>query len=96
MPAPADTTLPPSIRSPGNLPSSEFGLAMGYVLAHHFLGMDDLHYGYWPPDLPVLPQNLARAQAHYTELLMSHIPAGVRSILDVGMGAGTTARKLVE
>jgi len=69
---------------------------MGWVLAHHFLGMNDLHYGYWPAGLPVVPGNLAAAQAHYTELLMSRIPAGVRSILDVGMGAGTTARKLVE
>jgi SAM-dependent methyltransferase len=94
--SPPEITLPLSIRSPGDLPSSEFGLAMGWVLAHHFLGMNDLHYGYWPADLPVIPQNLASAQAHYTDLLMSHIPAGVRSILDVGMGAGTTARKLVE
>lgn len=96
MPPSSESTLPLSIRSPGNLPSSEFGLAMGWVLAHHFLGMNDLHYGYWPAGLPVVPQNLAAAQANYTELLISRIPAGVRSILDVGMGAGTTARKLVE
>jgi SAM-dependent methyltransferase len=96
MPPSSESTLPLSIRSPGNLPSSEFGLAMGWVLAHHFLGMNDLHYGYWPQGLPVVPQNLAAAQANYTELLISRIPAGVRSILDVGMGAGTTARKLVE
>jgi len=36
MPSSSDSTLPLSIRSPGNLPSSEFGLAMGWVLAHHF------------------------------------------------------------
>lgn len=58
--------------------------------------MQDLHYGYWPADLPVVPQNFARAQAHYTDLLLSHIPPGVRTVLDVGCGAGNTARKLLE
>ena len=58
--------------------------------------MQDLHYGYWPADLPVVPQNIARAQAHYTDLLISHIPPGVRTVLDVGCGAGNTARKLLE
>ena len=82
--------------SPGDLPSSEFGLALGLVIGRHFFDMQDLHYGYWPPDLAVAPRNLAQAQANYTDLLMSHIPAGVRSILDVGCGAGNTARKLIE
>lgn len=83
--------------TPGaNLPSSEFGLAMGFIVGRHLLGMQDLHYGYWPADLPVTPQNLPRAQANYTELLISHIPSTVRSILDVGCGVGTTARKLLE
>jgi len=58
--------------------------------------MQDLHYGYWPADLPVSPQNLARAQAHYTDFLISNLPVGVKSILDVGCGAGNTARKLLE
>ena len=58
--------------------------------------MQDLHYGYWPPELERSPQNLAAAQAAYTELLISHIPKGAKSVLDVGMGAGNTARKLVE
>jgi SAM-dependent methyltransferase len=80
------------------LPSSEFGLALGFVIGRHFLNMQDLHYGYWPPadELPRVPQNLAQAQAHYTDFLMSHIPAGVTSVLDVGCGAGNTARKLLD
>jgi len=82
--------------SDGNLPSSEFGLALGFVIGHHFLNMQDLHYGYWPDGLPPVPQNLAQAQANYTDFLMSHIPAGVKSVLDVGCGAGNTARKLLE
>ena len=94
--APRQTTTPSPIPTNGNLPSSEFGLALGYVIGHHFLDMQDLHYGYWPAGLAPVPQNLAQAQAHYTEFLMSHIPAGVRSVLDVGCGAGNTARKLLE
>jgi SAM-dependent methyltransferase len=58
--------------------------------------MQDLHYGYWPPDLAVAPRNLAQAQATYTDLLLSHIPPGVRTVLDVGCGAGNTARKLLD
>ena len=88
--------MPPPIPTNGNLPSSEFGLALGFVIGHHFLNMQDLHYGYWPEGLPHVPQNLAVAQAHYTDFLMSHIPGGVKSVLDVGCGAGNTARKLIE
>jgi SAM-dependent methyltransferase len=80
----------------GALPSSEFGLALGFLIGHHFLNMQDLHYGYWPTGLPPVPQNLAQAQAHYTDFLMSHIPAGVKAVLDVGCGAGNTARKLLD
>ena len=58
--------------------------------------MQDLHYGYWTDDLELTPQNLPRAQARYTDELTADIPAGVRSILDVGCGAGNTARKLLE
>ncbi len=78
------------------LPSSEFGLALGYIVGHHFLNLRDLHYGYWPEGLPVEMQNLAQAQANYTDLLMSRVPQGVKSILDVGCGVGNTARKLLE
>jgi SAM-dependent methyltransferase len=86
------SNLPPV----AGLPSSEFGLAIGYVLGHHILNIRDLHYGYWPDDLPVNMQNLAKAQANYTDLLMSRIPQGVKSVLDVGCGAGNTARKLLD
>ena len=80
----------------GHLPSSEFGLALGFLIGHHFLDMQDLHYGYWPEGLAHVPQNLAQAQAHYTDFLMSHIPAGLKGVLDVGCGTGNTARRLLE
>lgn len=78
------------------LPSPEFGLALGLVLGRFAIGMDDLHYGYWAEDLPLIPANLPVAQARYTEELIKDIPPGVKSILDVGCGAGNTARKLLD
>jgi SAM-dependent methyltransferase len=86
----------PRIPDAAALSSSEFGLALGLIFGRFFLNMQDLHYGYWPADLPREPQNLAIAQAAYTELLISHIPRDARSVLDVGCGAGNTARKLLE
>jgi SAM-dependent methyltransferase len=86
----------PRVPDAAALSSSEFGLALGLIFGRFFLNMQDLHYGYWPPDLPREPQNLAVAQAAYTDLLMSHIPAGAKSVLDVGCGAGNTARKLLD
>jgi len=84
---------------PGHAPalkSPEFGLAMGLVVGRHVLGMEDLHYGFWTDDLALDLQHLPEAQARYTEELIADIPPGVRSVLDVGMGAGNTARKLLE
>lgn len=86
----------PAIPPGADLPSSEFGLAMGYLFGHYFMDMQDLHYGYWPIDLPPRPQHLALAQSRYTDFLMEHVPPGVRTVLDVGCGAGNTARKLLE
>ena len=86
----------PAIPSPGDLPSHEFGLALGLVVGRYAFKMQDLHYGYWTDDLPVEIQNIAAAQARYTEFLMERIPRGVRTILDVGCGAGNTARKLLD
>ena len=94
-PAPPAPPAPP-IPVGADLPSHEFGLAMGYLIGHYFLDMEDLHYGYWPIDLPPRPQHLALAQARYTDFLMQHIPSDVRTVLDVGCGAGNTARKLLE
>jgi len=94
--APAQASPAPPIPVGADLPSHEFGLAMGYLIGHYFLDMQDLHYGYWPIDLPPRPQHLALAQARYTDFLMQHIPSDVRTVLDVGCGAGNTARKLLE
>lgn len=86
----------PRVPDAAALSSSEFGLALGLIFGRFFLDMQDLHYGYWKPELPRVPQNLAVAQAAYTDLLMSHIPQSAKSVLDVGCGAGNTARKLLD
>ena len=78
------------------LKSPEFGLALGLVMGRFALDMHDLHYGYWTPDLELTPRNLPVAQARYTDMLMADIPEGVKTILDVGCGAGNTARKLLD
>jgi SAM-dependent methyltransferase len=78
------------------LDSPEFGLALGLVVGRFMLGMEDLHYGFWPDDLPVTPGNLPAAQARYTVELLAEIPVGVQTILDVGCGAGNTARQLLD
>jgi SAM-dependent methyltransferase len=75
--------------------SKEVGLVAGLNLFHFFLGTRDLHYGLWPDDLEVCIQNLPEAQKRYSDFLLSHIPAGVKRVLDVGCGAGGVASELL-
>lgn len=77
------------------LPSRELGLALGLLVGRHVLGLEDLHYGWWPDGLAPTLQNLPRAQAAYTDFLLQRIPDGVRTVLDVGSGAGNVAARLV-
>jgi SAM-dependent methyltransferase len=84
------------VKNAESLPSREFGLAIGLILGRFFVKMEDLHYGYWTDDIPIEMSNLSKAQAQYSDFLMSQIPEGVKSILDVGCGAGNTARKLLD
>ena len=75
--------------------SKEVGLVAGLNLFHFFLGSRDLHYGFWQDDLEVCIQNLPEAQKRYSDFLISHIPEGVKRILDVGCGAGGVATELL-
>jgi SAM-dependent methyltransferase len=84
------------VKNGESLPSREFGLAIGLILGRFFVKMQDLHYGYWTDDLPIEMPNLPKAQAQYSDFLISHVPEGVKTILDVGCGAGNTARKLLD
>ncbi|MBN2313033.1 MAG: class I SAM-dependent methyltransferase [Sedimentisphaerales bacterium] len=75
--------------------SREVGLKIGWLCGEYFLKMEHLHYGYWPDDLDVDITHLRLAQEEYVKFLTSHIPEGVKTILDVGCGAGRVARKLI-
>lgn len=72
------------------------GLVAGFIAGKHFVGANDLHYGYWPEGIEPHIRNLPAAQEEYSTFLLSHIPTDARRILDVGCGAGGLAAKLVE
>ena len=75
--------------------SREVGLKIGWICGEYFLKLKHLHYGYWIQGLDVDISNLGRAQEEYVKFLLSHIPKGVRTVLDVGCGAGQVAQKLL-
>ncbi|MEJ6404571.1 class I SAM-dependent methyltransferase [Yoonia sp. 2307UL14-13] len=70
------------------------GLDIGLAYTKWLTGAENLHYGYWD-GLDVCAANLGAAQATYTEKLFSRLPQGPCRILDIGGGAGETARKLI-
>ena len=76
--------------------SREIGLEIGAVCGKHFLKLEHLHYGYWTEDMDVEIFNLHIAQEKYVDLLISHIPEGAKTILDVGCGMGQISRKLLD
>ncbi len=76
--------------------SKEVGLEIGLSLGRFFFKTEHLHYGYWPPDLPIEPENFRKAQEHHSQLILDAIPEGVNFILDVGSGSGGLAEKMVE
>src|SRR4051794_25124600 len=71
------------------------GLVAGFLAGRHFVGLNDLHYGYWVDGVEPCIKNLAAAQEEYSKFLLSHIPTEARRILDVGCGAGGLASKLL-
>lgn len=76
--------------------SRELGLEVGAMFGRHFFKVEHLHYGLWTNGLGVDVSNLPQAQEKYTQNLLSHIPQGVKTILDVGCGAGKNAKRLVD
>lgn len=70
------------------------GLDTGLALIKWLTGAENLHYGLWD-GLDVAAGNLRRAQDAYTEKLFALLPPGPLRVLDIGGGAGETARKLL-
>lgn len=76
--------------------SRELGLEVGSLSGKYFLKLDHLHYGYWTSDIKVDISNLHLAQDNYAKFVISHIPEGVKTILDVGCGTGQVAKMLLD
>lgn len=76
--------------------SREIGLEIGSICGRYFLNLEHLHYGYWTNDLEVKVANLYAAQENYAKFLISHIPEGAHTILDVGCGTGQLAKTLID
>lgn len=72
----------------------ELGLVFALIFGRYFFHTEDLHYGLWTADLALETGNLRRAQEQHSELIISKIPDGVKSILDVGCGVGALAARL--
>ena len=70
------------------------GLDGGLAFIRWLTGAENLHYGLWT-GLEVTAGNLKAAQEAYTETLFGYLPDGPLRILDIGGGAGETARKLL-
>lgn len=65
------------------------------ALARHVARTDDLHFGYWDNGLAVQLCNLPLAQERHSQLILDRIPKAVRTVLDVGCGAGRMAARLL-
>ena len=74
--------------------SRSVGLDVAAELVKWLTGAENLHYGLWS-GLEVNASNLGAAQAAYTAKLFAFLPDGPLSILDVGGGAGETAKELI-
>lgn len=70
------------------------GLDVGLAFIRWLTGAENLHYGLWT-GLEVTAANLRAAQDGYTAKLFGYLPAGRLRILDIGGGAGETAKKLI-
>lgn len=71
------------------------GLEAGVALAKWLTGKEHLHYGLWT-GLEVRAANLGPAQEAYSQKLFALLPQGrALRILDIGGGAGETAKRLI-
>ena len=76
--------------------TKSLGLEIGLDFVEFLTGREHLHYGLWIDGLEPCAANLLAAQSEYTRRLAGMLPDGTLKILDVGGGAGETARELSE
>jgi SAM-dependent methyltransferase len=74
----------------------EADLRLFLVAGRELLQVDDLHLGLWAEGVDVNIRNLGVAQEAHSELIISHIPQGAKTILDVGCGVGKLSERLLE
>ncbi len=76
--------------------SQAIGLDIALELANFITGKSNMHYGIWD-GLQVNLANLGDAQEAYTKKLLSYLPKNRKlNILDIGGGAGETAKNLLK
>lgn len=78
------------------VPTRDLGLELGLLMARYLLDSEELHYGYWTPDIPVNLFSLPQAQGKHTDLIVSHLPASAKRVLDVGCGTGGLSLRMLE
>ncbi|MBK9974247.1 MAG: methyltransferase domain-containing protein [Planctomycetes bacterium] len=78
------------------VPSRDLGLEWGLLFARYLLDSEELHYGYFTPDIPVKLANLPQAQKQHTDLILSHLPQSAQTVLDVGCGTGGLALRMAQ
>ena len=83
-----------SRRASSKLDTRAIGLDVSLTFARWLTGKENLHYGYWE-GLEVCAANAGAAQEAYTERLFRLLPEAPARILDIGGGAGETAKKLL-
>lgn len=83
-------------KSKKKIDTRAIGLDVGLAFSKFLTGKENLHYGLWDPKWDVCAENVGRAQEAYTAKLFRLLPKGNNlRILDIGGGAGETAKKLV-
>jgi MPBQ/MSBQ methyltransferase len=80
--------------SKNKIDTRAIGLDVGLEFVRWLTGAENLHYGLWT-GLDVTAANLRAAQEAYTEKLFRLLPDHPVRILDIGGGAGETAKKLL-
>lgn len=76
------------------LDTRSIGLDIGLAFSRWLTGRENLHYGLWD-GLDICAANVGAAQEAYTAKLFALLPPGPLRILDIGGGAGETAKKLI-